>query len=77
MNKKYGFHICHLTSVHPRNDSRIFHKMCKSLASMDVKVTLVVADGKGNEMLDNVEIIDIGVPSGRLDRHCRRGQKGC
>lgn len=68
MNKKYEFHICHLTSVHPRNDSRIFHKMCKSLASMDVKVTFVVADGKGNEMLDNVEIIDIGAPSGRLKR---------
>ncbi|MDR3026313.1 glycosyltransferase [Chryseobacterium sp.] len=68
MNKKYRFHICHLTSVHPRNDSRIFHKMCKSLASKDVKVTLVVADGKGNEVIDNVEIIDIGAPSGRIKR---------
>ncbi|MCP1299703.1 glycosyltransferase [Chryseobacterium sp. S0630] len=68
MNKKYEFHICHLTSVHPRNDSRIFHKMCKSLASNDIKVSLVVADGKGNEVIDNVEIIDIGAPDGRLKR---------
>ncbi|WPO92045.1 glycosyltransferase [Chryseobacterium sp. HR92] len=68
MNKKYGFHVCHLTSVHPRNDSRIFHKMCKSLASNDVRITLVVADGKGNETVDNVEIIDIGAPAGRLKR---------
>jgi len=42
--------------------------MCKSLASKDVKMTLVVADGKGNETVDNVEIIDIGVPAGRLKR---------
>lgn len=68
MNKKYEFHICHLTSVHPRNDSRIFHKMCKSLASDDIKVSLVVADGKGNEVIDNVEIIDVGAPDGRLKR---------
>lgn len=38
------------------------------MASRDVKVTLVVADSKGDEMIDNVEIIDIGAPAGRLKR---------
>ncbi|KYH05491.1 hypothetical protein A1704_10320 [Chryseobacterium cucumeris] len=42
--------------------------MCKSLASNDIRVSLVVADGKGNETIDNVEIIDIGAPDGRLKR---------
>ena len=49
--------ITHLTSAHPRYDTRIFIKMCSSLAKIkNYKVSLVVADGKGDEIKNGVEI---------------------
>lgn len=51
--------IIHFTTVHPRNDVRVFFKQCVSLAKEN-DVTLFVADGLGNEDKDNVKIIDIG-----------------
>ncbi len=59
--------IAHLSSVHPRYDTRIFHKMCKSLAQL-YDVSLIVADGKGDETIDNVKFIDVGKPINRRDR---------
>lgn len=60
--------VAHLTSVHPRYDTRIFLKMCRSLASYGYQVRLVVADGKGKEVRDGVHIHDVGASRGRLDR---------
>lgn len=60
--------ICHLTSVHPRFDTRIFLKECRSLANAGYQVSLVVADGRGDELRDGVSIHDVGTYSGRLDR---------
>lgn len=60
--------ICHLTSAHSRTDTRIFIKMCRSLAIHGYSVTLVVADGKGNATSEGVSIEDVGRTSGRLDR---------
>ena len=60
--------IVHLTSVHPRLDTRIFHKMCRSLARAGHRATLVVADGQGSEHRDGVDILDVGTPRGRLRR---------
>ena len=60
--------IAHLTSVHPRYDTRIFLKECTSLASNGFSVSLVVADGKGDEQKHNVSIFDVGASKGRLDR---------
>ena len=62
--------ITHLTSAHTRYDTRIFIKMCSSLAKLEnYDVSLVVADGLGNEKNNNVNIFDIGVKSGgRLSR---------
>ena len=58
-----------MTSVHPRYDTRIFIKECCSLASLENHiVNLIVADGKGHEIRDNVHIYDVGLPSGRLNR---------
>lgn len=58
----------HLTSAHARYDTRIFLKMCRSLAATGLDVVLVVADGKGDETRDSVRIIDAGASRGRLDR---------
>jgi glycosyltransferase involved in cell wall biosynthesis len=60
--------IAHLTSVHPRNDTRIFLKECQSLAAAGYQVSLVVADGKGDENNNDVQICDVGVKAGRLKR---------
>lgn len=60
--------IAHLTSAHSRNDTRIFLKECCSLAETGYGVSLVVADGKGDELNSNVQIVDAGASRGRLDR---------
>jgi glycosyltransferase involved in cell wall biosynthesis len=60
--------IVHLTSVHSRNDTRIFVKQCRSLASAGYDTTLVVADGKGDECREGVSIIDVGRAAGRIER---------
>jgi len=61
--RKNKYNIVHLTSVHPRYDTRIFIKMCKSLATR-YSVALVVADGKGDEINSDVSIYDVGKNSG-------------
>jgi glycosyltransferase involved in cell wall biosynthesis len=60
--------VVHFTSVHSRNDTRIFIKQCCSLAAHGYDVTLVVADGQGDESKGKVEIVDVGCMSGRLNR---------
>jgi len=60
--------IAHLTTVHPRFDTRIFHKECASLARHGYAVDLYVADGLGDTTRNGVSIVDIGKPRGRLGR---------
>ncbi|WP_417328165.1 glycosyltransferase family 4 protein [Halarcobacter sp.] len=62
--------ITHLTSAHSRYDTRIFLKMCRSLVkNNNYKISLVVADGKGNETKDNINILDVGAKAGgRISR---------
>ena len=60
--------ITHLTSAHPRYDTRIFLKECTTLANHGYSVSLVVADGKGDEVKNGVAIHDAGSSKGRLDR---------
>lgn len=59
--------IAHLTSAHPRDDVRIFHKECVSL-SKNYDVSLVVADGKGCATVKGVRVLDVGKSNGRLHR---------
>lgn len=59
--------VVHLTSAHPRYDTRIFVKECRSLAAV-FDVTLIVADGAGDELRDGVKIFDVGKPNGRKER---------
>lgn len=60
--------IVHLTSVHPRFDTRIFQKQCVSLSVAGYFVTLIVADGLGGETASGVDILDVGLAKGRLKR---------
>lgn len=67
MRNKHTHKVCHLTSVHPRYDTRIFLKMCSSLAKK-YYVSLIVADGAGAEKKDNITIYDVGPSKNRLMR---------
>ena len=63
--------ITHLTSAHPRYDTRIFIKMCSSLANNGFDISLIVADGKGDETKSGVKIVDVGSSRNRLFRILR------
>lgn len=56
--------VAHLTSVHARTDTRVFLKECRSLVQAGFEVFLIVADGRGAESKDGVQIIDVGSRSG-------------
>lgn len=67
--------VVHLTSVHPRNDTRIFLKECRSLAKAGYATSLIVADGKGDNVKDGVSIFDVGASKGRRDRMIKTTQR--
>lgn len=61
--------VTHISTVHTRYDTRIFHKECSSLSAKGYGVTLIVADGRGNEVRNGIKIVDLGLaPGGRLGR---------
>jgi glycosyltransferase involved in cell wall biosynthesis len=60
--------ICHLTSVHHRNDTRIFIKEIPTLVHAGYDVMAVVADGKGFEKRKGFEIYDTGAENSRFKR---------
>lgn len=60
--------VVHLTSVHARKDIRILLKETSSLAKAGFDVSLIVADGFGDDIVNNVKIIDVGTANHRLDR---------
>lgn len=59
--------ICHLTTVHPPFDTRIFHKEVKSLAKAGHSVTLIAKHDK-EEIIDGVKIIPLKAPRNRIVR---------
>lgn len=68
--------VCHLTSLHQRNDTRIFLKECCSLSTAGFKVSLLVADGLGNTLIDGISVFDVGKNTGgRLSRFIFTTQK--
>jgi glycosyltransferase involved in cell wall biosynthesis len=69
----HGSKVCHFTSVHPWNDTRIFHKMCKSLAKPGHEVHLVAARGPeiSERYISDVHIHRISDPVNRLARIIR------
>jgi glycosyltransferase involved in cell wall biosynthesis len=62
-SKKTPTQICHMTSVHPATDIRIFYKECQSLAKAGYNVSLIAPQEK-SEKKEGVRIIGIS-PSQR------------
>ena len=67
--------VAHLSSVHTRYDIRIFLKECCSLALHGFQTNFIVADGNGDELINGVNIIDVGKYSGRIKRMIYSTQK--
>lgn len=65
---EHNLRVVHLTSAHQRYDIRIFIKECQSLADNGYQVSLVVADGKGDEEKNGISIYDVGESLNRLNR---------
>ena len=61
--------VAHLTSVHPTL-IREFSKECKTLTQNGCSVSLIVSDGNGDVVKDNIKIFDVGVTKNRIDRIC-------
>lgn len=67
--------ICHITTVHPRFDVRIFHKECLSLNDEFKDVSLIVADGLGETVVNQIKIYDIGKAKNRKERFVKTVNK--
>lgn len=68
--------ICHLTSVHPIDDIRIFYKECTSLAANGFDVTLIACgDSAFEEVKNGVKRISLNIPvKNRLQRIIKRSK---
>lgn len=53
-------HICHITTIHPQFDTRIFQKECNSLAKQGYQVTLICNTGESG-VYDGVNVISLNV----------------
>lgn len=60
--------IVHLTTLHDRDDLRIFLKECISLRDAGYCIEQVVADGKGDALREGIPVFDVGRASNRLLR---------
>ena len=73
--RKQEMKVLHLSTVHPRYDTRIYYKQSRTLSRAGYSVTIIVADGKGDECIDGVSIVDIGRPKSRLSRITQYSKK--
>lgn len=58
--------VCQVSSVHKTFDTRIYHKICKSLVN-DYEVIYVSANAK-TEVRDGIQIVGVPLPTSRLKR---------
>lgn len=60
--------VCHITSVHKQDDSRIFHKECRSVAMAGHETVLLVMNGV-DAIIENVQIKGVSYTvKGRIRR---------
>jgi glycosyltransferase involved in cell wall biosynthesis len=59
--------ICQITTVHPKNDNRIFYKECITLKNFGHEVTLIVA-GETDQEIDGIKILGLNKYTSRLKR---------
>jgi glycosyltransferase involved in cell wall biosynthesis len=62
------FRVCHLTSVHPVLDIRIFIKECCSLTKAGYDVTLIARYKRNEEVINDIQIIGVPECANRLLR---------
>ncbi|MBN2378076.1 MAG: glycosyltransferase family 4 protein [Sedimentisphaerales bacterium] len=67
MNNKIHHKVCQITTVHPINDNRVFHKECKTLAQNGYYVNLVIQHDK-DETIDGVHVLALPKPKNRFSR---------
>lgn len=65
--------VCHMTTLHRRDDARVRLKECATLSRAGYEVILLVADGKGDTdpagAPDAVHVVDVGLrPASRRER---------
>ncbi len=60
--------ICHVSTVHPAFDIRIFNKECVSLARAGYDVNLIIPHEKKYEEVRGVQIHGLRKPSSRVER---------
>lgn len=60
--------ICHFSSLHARYDTRIYYKHCISFVRAGFRVNLVVSDGFGGSVNNEVRISDCGPKLGLFGR---------
>lgn len=60
--------IAHLTTMHARDEVRIFLKECTSLKSEGYDVNLIVADGRGSDIKNGVKRHSVERARGRFHR---------
>lgn len=58
---------CHITSVHPVFDTRIFYKQCRTLAQAGYKVSLI-APHTQDEIVESIKIIGLAQAKNRWQR---------
>lgn len=66
--KNTGIPVCHLSTAHGRREIRVHLKECNSLVNKAYKVFYIVSDGLGEEIIDSVQVLDIGRAGGRFKR---------
>ena len=67
VNKK---RVCHISTVHPLFDDRIFYKECISLSNNYYDVFLIISH-PFDEVIQNVNIISLPTPANRAERFFR------
>ena len=68
-------HICHITTVHPPDDVRIFHKECKSLSKAGFVVSLIAPHPIEKIAFDDVHFYGFEKAKSRLKRFLNTGKQ--